>query len=134
MHRYTCVKCGKSRNVEEFRLEMAHLRNVADRRPVSKPAAEEPVATPTPVVQAPPAPVEVAPAPVEVAPAPVEVAPASVEVAPVPVAVTPAPVQVEATCGWSSCDNAPRPNSKYCSRNCSNRNARWRHAQRRAVA
>lgn len=34
------------------------------------------------------------------------------------------------TCAWTDCENPPRANSKYCSRNCSNKSARWRHAQR----
>lgn len=40
-------------------------------------------------------------------------------------------------CAWEDCDKGPqggpamtKPNSKYCSRDCSNRNARWRFAQR----
>lgn len=36
-------------------------------------------------------------------------------------------------CGWHPCSNAPRPNSKYCSRDCSNKNARWRYKQRKAA-
>ena len=34
-------------------------------------------------------------------------------------------------CAWKPCKNAARPNSKYCSRTCSNKNARWRHKQRK---
>jgi hypothetical protein len=34
-------------------------------------------------------------------------------------------------CIWHPCQNAARPNSKYCSRNCSNKNARARHAVRK---
>ena len=34
------------------------------------------------------------------------------------------------TCAWPSCDNARRKNSKYCSRACSNKNARYRHKLR----
>ena len=37
-------------------------------------------------------------------------------------------------CAWNACNKGPdntraksRPNSKYCSRKCSNDNARWRH-------
>lgn len=33
-------------------------------------------------------------------------------------------------CAWKDCGKLARPNSKYCSRNCSNKNARWRHRQR----
>lgn len=35
------------------------------------------------------------------------------------------------SCAWHECSNAPRPNSMYCSRDCSNKNARDRHAQRK---
>lgn len=34
-------------------------------------------------------------------------------------------------CAWRECAKMARPNSKYCSRNCSNKNARARHAKRR---
>lgn len=41
-------------------------------------------------------------------------------------------------CAWEDCEKGPqggpamtRRNSKYCSRDCSNKNARWRFAQRR---
>lgn len=34
-------------------------------------------------------------------------------------------------CAWKSCVKPARPNSKYCSRNCSNKNARARHAARK---
>jgi hypothetical protein len=34
-------------------------------------------------------------------------------------------------CAWPGCEKARRPNSKYCSRACSNKNARHRHKQRR---
>ena len=44
----------------------------------------------------------------------------------------------ENLCAWFKCDKGPngsrakvRLNSKYCSRDCSNRNARWRHKQRK---
>lgn len=36
----------------------------------------------------------------------------------------------EPSCAWESCSNSPRRRSKYCSRNCSNKNARHRHKQR----
>jgi len=36
-------------------------------------------------------------------------------------------------CGWHACDNPPRPNSKYCSRDCSNKNARARYKRRKAA-
>ena len=34
-------------------------------------------------------------------------------------------------CTWHQCNKRRRPNSKYCSRNCSNKNARHRHKVRR---
>jgi len=44
-------------------------------------------------------------------------------------------------CAWHRCTKGPdgtrmvaRPNSKYCSRDCSNKNARWRYTQREAEA
>lgn len=43
----------------------------------------------------------------------------------------PAPVVEVTKCAWKDCQNAVRPGSKYCSRNCSNKNARYRHRQRR---
>lgn len=36
----------------------------------------------------------------------------------------------ELECAWMHCTNPRRPNSKYCSRECSNKNARHRHAVR----
>jgi len=33
-------------------------------------------------------------------------------------------------CEWKDCDKPQRENSKYCSRTCSNANARWRHRER----
>ena len=36
------------------------------------------------------------------------------------------------TCAWHKCEEPARPNSMYCSRNCSNRSARARHKQRKA--
>ena len=38
------------------------------------------------------------------------------------------------TCAWSQCDKSKRPSSKYCSRFCSNKNARYQYSQRLAVA
>jgi len=35
------------------------------------------------------------------------------------------------TCAWKECDEQAREKSVYCSRNCSNKNARWRHKQRK---
>jgi hypothetical protein len=43
----------------------------------------------------------------------------------------PTPLSV---CAWHECDQHRRVNSIYCSRNCSNKNARARHASRRQEA
>lgn len=40
------------------------------------------------------------------------------------------PAQGDAQCAWPSCDKQRRSNSKYCSRACSNKNARARHKTR----
>jgi hypothetical protein len=37
----------------------------------------------------------------------------------------------EQMCAWPGCGKIARPNSKYCSRNCSNKNARARHSKRK---
>jgi hypothetical protein len=36
-------------------------------------------------------------------------------------------------CAYALCDKPARPGSKYCSRACSNRNARKRHKERKAA-
>ncbi len=36
----------------------------------------------------------------------------------------------EKECAWRDCNKAARPRSKYCSRNCSNKNARSRYSRR----
>ena len=38
------------------------------------------------------------------------------------------PVKV---CAWKDCSNPAREKSIYCSRNCSNKNARYRHKMRK---
>lgn len=35
------------------------------------------------------------------------------------------------SCEWKDCENPARPNSKYCSRDCSNKNARSRYKRRK---
>lgn len=35
-------------------------------------------------------------------------------------------------CAWHPCEKVARPGSKYCSRACSNKNARWRYKQRKS--
>ncbi len=37
-------------------------------------------------------------------------------------------------CDWTQCREPARPGSKYCSRRCSNRNARQRHRKRKRAA
>ena len=59
---------------------------------------------------------------VEVRPAP---APAQVVAEP-----PPPPVEVE-ECAWNECAQPCRKNSKYCSRECSNKNARSRYRRRK---
>jgi len=44
---------------------------------------------------------------------------------------TPPPLANALTCSWDGCGEPPRATSKYCSRACSNKNAHWRHAQRK---
>ncbi len=36
-------------------------------------------------------------------------------------------------CAWDGCVNPPRTNSKYCSRDCSNKNARKRYSERKKL-
>ncbi len=131
----------------------------APKAPVVAKAEPEVRLAPAPVVPAKaepapkPAPPPVVEAKVEAAPkpAPAPVVEAKAEPAPVVEAkAEPAPkakapkskpakgkaeaaVTVTSVCAWKDCDNAPRDNAKYCSRACSNKNARWRHAQRRAT-
>ena len=37
------------------------------------------------------------------------------------------------SCDWVGCINPPRYNSKYCSRGCSNKNARKRYSERKKL-
>ena len=46
--------------------------------------------------------------------------------------VSPAESENADVCGWRDCVNPPRPNSKYCSRDCSNKNARSRYKKRQS--
>ncbi|MCO4769781.1 MAG: hypothetical protein KDA24_07090 [Deltaproteobacteria bacterium] len=171
---YTCVMCGKSRTVDEYKDEMAKLRSAAPQgdtgvypsaawRPDAGTAARVAAATarqnppkvrrpkpapPTPAkpkarAKAAPKPVPVAKAPAaKVAPAPKPVAkpapvpkPAAKAVkaaaAPKAAAAAPKVVGVGTGCAWKDCGNTARPRSKYCSRACSNKNARYRHSQRK---
>ena len=40
----------------------------------------------------------------------------------------------DGTCAWQECTEPPSDRSIYCSRGCSNKNARWRHQQKQAAA
>ena len=58
--------------------------------------------------------------------------------APRPMAEAPAPAPVvtaashpHGSCAWADCGKPARENSVYCSRDCSNKNARFRHSQRK---
>ena len=61
-----------------------------------------------------------------------------VQGAPQEVAVAPRPAELrmesasdaDQQCAWPGCEKIRRPNSKYCSRACSNKNARARHKSR----
>jgi hypothetical protein len=122
--------------------------------PVAAPAAEPTPAAPAPAPAAAKAPEPAAPAPaaaVEPAPAPALAAPASGREYPgfpykegdpddetgllwvFP--AEPPPVdkkgRARPPCSWPPCAKFARPNSKYCSRNCSNKNARARYAKRK---
>ena len=44
--------------------------------------------------------------------------------------VLPFPTPARAICAWHECQEPCRANSMYCSRNCSNKNARARHRAR----
>ena len=132
---YTCVMCGKTRNGEDFRAELEELRLSAPRPAPSPPPslkptpAPSPKPTPAPSLKPTPAPSLKPTPPPSLKPTP----PPEPEPAPEP-APTPSPVADPAapavTCAWHECSNPPRSSSKYCSRNCSNKNARWRHSKR----
>lgn len=44
---------------------------------------------------------------------------------------TPPDIKDENLCVWPPCEKPRRKKSKYCSRECSNKNARWRHKMRK---
>ncbi len=58
----------------------------------------------------------------------------SQEVALPPPAQAKAGTASEQVCAWPGCEKTRRPNSKYCSRACSNKNARARHKARQKKA
>ncbi|MCA9567656.1 MAG: hypothetical protein KC656_07430 [Myxococcales bacterium] len=113
-----CRTCGHRAVGSRF---PEHLLPFLMSPPPRPPASERPKATwpPRPPVIEPPRPKVRA-----VAKAP------RVEPAPAPAPVTPEePVEA---CAWDGCSKAARPGSKYCSRACSNRNARARYKKRHA--
>lgn len=55
------------------------------------------------------------------------------EPAPEPIEISICPPGIS-ICDWHSCSDVARPGSKYCSRRCSNRNARQRHRKRKREA
>lgn len=66
--------------------------------------------------------------------APVAAAPAAVQpvvVSPVVIEPTSEAVPAEEMCAWPGCGKRRRPRSKYCSRACSNKNARARYKARK---
>jgi len=82
-----------------------------------------------------PAPGHVRPTPT---PAPAPAAAPAAASAPAKPAGPTEPIPEDELCSWHLCDKGPgesrnrtRPGSKYCSRDCSNKNARWRHKRRR---
>lgn len=77
----------------------------------------------------PPAP-EPTPAPVK-EPVVAAEAPSASATPAAPAEPTPAVAEGVQMCQWAGCGKAARPRSKYCSRNCSNKNARARHAARK---
>ncbi len=132
---YTCVMCGKSRNQEDFRTELEELRLTAPRPAPRAPdiAKKKPVAVEAPVVQRKPV-VEKTPVvheePAVQEPPVVRDQPAVEAQPPSEPAAAPVPAAGVTICAWHECSNTARPRSKYCSRNCSNKNARWRHSKR----
>lgn len=205
---YTCVMCGKARSIDEYKLEMAKLREEGPSKPkvysgpawrpepedpeqakereerrkaeakereerrkaeakareerrqaeakareereaaeaAAKAAAKAAAAKAAPklaLVKDEAKPVEAKkPAPAKPAPTPTPAPAKQAEAkkAPAPAQAAPAPKKAEPKaaaavgtepCAWKDCDKPARKASKYCSRACSNKNARWRHSQRR---
>ena len=111
---YTCVMCGKTRSPEEYRTELAKLRRAAEK--AARAGGADPATAPPAAPQA---------------PAPAAKAPPAPKKAAAPAKKAAAPTAEGEPCAWKDCENITRPKSKYCSRTCSNRNARYRHAKRR---
>ena len=135
---YTCVMCGKTRSPEEYRTELAKLRRAAEKAarggasaPLAAPANNRPPAPP-PAAKATPAPAPAEPAAKTVtAKKATAKKPATKKSAAAPAPKKAAAAAEGTPCAWKDCDQIARPKSKYCSRTCSNKNARYRHAKRR---
>ena len=101
---------------EGARLEQERVREEQARREVVEAEVAE-VSAPAPQVDA------GSPEPVEVVEAPVVAEPEA--------AAPDADDEDSERCAWHQCSNMRRANSKYCSRSCSNKNARARHKKRK---
>lgn len=115
-----CLMCGKIVYGEEaIETEYLHQKEAYEAAQVKVESA--------PVVAAEPAPEVQIPETLPTLPTPEE---------PEPVAATGRITEVGSreetpgVCAWQGCSKPARQTSKYCSRTCSNKNARWRHAQR----
>ncbi len=112
-------------------------------------ASTAPKKPPAPAKAAPPAPPPPPPPPAKEEPEPEKVDPATIEVDPkhphaefmayllagtftehFPDAIPPDRKSPD-LCIWPPCEKPRRKKSKYCSRECSNKNARWRHKMRK---
>lgn len=65
-------------------------------------------------------------------------APARAETPPLPpvklyIRLNPGPRNILKKCAWHRCDNVSRQNRKYCSKACSNRNARRCYRERKKL-
>lgn len=73
---------------------------------------------------------DIEPKPSKPAPKAAKKAPTKPVVAPKSAVVAPKGAADCQICAWEGCEEIARPRSKYCSRNCSNKNARARHKAR----
>ena len=95
----------------------AKSKPIAKSNPIQSKPAAKPVKA-TPVARTPAAKPVVAAKPVAAKPKAAKAAPAKDGI-------------VLANCAWEGCEKSSRSNSKYCSRECSNKNARARHRLRK---
>ena len=136
----------ETRREEEARRWREKVAGIVDEPKRKRPPRTKPIAT-RPAVEPLPAPVVPKPEPrVAAVSRPAPSAPAAKAPAPAPkpaAAPTPTMAAMEASndaqseelgytvCAWHECAKAARKNSKYCSRECSNKNARLRHRLRK---